>query len=81
MTCQQFSDFIRAWLDGELSEGQRSSFDEHMALCSECAQYLDNYREAMELGKSAYLPLDAEALHAEVPEDLVQAVLAARRRA
>jgi len=80
LTCREFIDFIMAWLDGELDSETRRCFAEHLELCPDCVDYLESYRRTVELGKAAWdAPGDAPVPE-EVPERLVQAVLAARRR-
>jgi len=81
LTCREFIDFIMSWLDGELEPAVRRSFAEHLEMCPDCVDYLDSYERTVALGKAAWdAPSDAEVPD-EVPEELVQAVLAARRRA
>lgn len=41
MTCRELTDFLGAYLDGELSEKVRRRFDEHLAACPECSAYLE----------------------------------------
>jgi anti-sigma factor RsiW len=78
MTCRELVEFLMDYLDGQLSEPERSSFEEHLGECPDCAAYLVSYREAVRLGKEACAAGDT--IPAEVPEDLVRAVVAARRR-
>ena len=81
LTCREFIDFIMSWLDGELEPAVRRRFVEHLEMCPDCVDYLDSYERTVALGKAAWdAPGDAEVPD-EVPEELVQAVLAARRRA
>ena len=81
LTCREFIDFIMAWLDGELEPEVRRSFAEHLDMCPDCVDYLDSYQRTVALGKAAWdAPGDAPVPN-EVPEELVQAVLAARRGA
>jgi len=81
LTCREFIDFIMGWLDGELEPAVRRSFAEHLDMCPDCVDYLDSYQRTVALGKAAWdAPGDAPVPD-EVPEQLVQAVLAARRRA
>ena len=78
MNCRDFVDFLMAYLDGELPEAQRATFDQHMTDCPPCLTYLETYRDTVSLGKSVCK--DAEApVPEDVPETLVAAVLAARR--
>jgi anti-sigma factor RsiW len=64
------------YLDGELAEGSRRVFEEHLAECPDCVRYLERYRETIRLAKAAAVD-DAEG---DVPESLVTAILAARRK-
>jgi anti-sigma factor RsiW len=69
LTCREIADFLMAYEDGELSDEVRGEFDAH----------LESYRATVALGKQAFADADAAAAD-QVPEELVQAVLAARRR-
>lgn len=77
MTCQELIDFLMAYLDGELPAEVRLSFEEHLALCPECRAYLSSYRAAVALGKNAFNASPAPAEPPLVPEELIQAILAA----
>lgn len=75
MTCREVLEFLMDYLEGSLSSAQRAIFEEHLATCTACVAYLHTYQRAVKLGKA--IPVDDG--HAEVPEDLVQAILAARK--
>jgi anti-sigma factor RsiW len=76
MTCRELIDFLMAYLDGELPDERRALFDAHLEICAACRRYLDGYRQSIALGRAA---CDPEApVPDEVPEELVQAILAAR---
>ena len=78
MTCREFVEVLMAYLDGELAPEERSVFEEHIGACPPCLTYLDTYKEAVALGKS--LCEDPEGpVPGDAPEELVAAVLAARR--
>jgi anti-sigma factor RsiW len=79
MTCRELVEFLMDYLDGVLPEPERSCFEGHLDECPDCAAYLATYREAVRLGREACAAAD-DAIPPEVPEDLVRAVLAARRR-
>lgn len=79
LSCREIADFLMAYEDGELSEAVRGEFDAHLAVCPDCVAYLASYRATVALGKRAFADEDAAAAD-EVPEELVEAVLAARRR-
>ena len=78
MTCQELIEFLMDYLEGELPAGQTRRFDHHLEGCRECANYLQSYRETVRLGQMVCREGE-DALPAEVPEDLVQAILTARR--
>ena len=78
MTCREFADFIMDYQSGELSAELRARFDHHLALCANCRKYLTSYDETVKLGKAAFDDADAK-VPPEVPDELVSAILAARR--
>ncbi len=77
MTCREFVDFLMAYLDGELRGEGRRRFDHHLERCPPCVAYLDTYRTTIELVQTICGHPD-DPIPADVPEDLVAAVLAAR---
>jgi anti-sigma factor RsiW len=79
MTCRELVDFLGAHLDGELSEEVRRRFEEHLAACPECFAYVEAYRATVRLARGAFRDPDGP-VPADVPEDLVKAILAARRK-
>jgi anti-sigma factor RsiW len=79
VTCREFADFIGEYLSGDLAPDVRAAFERHLSRCSNCQKYLAGYREIVRLGKLALA--DDEAPPADVPEDLIAAILAARRSA
>src|SRR5262249_425074 len=79
MTCRDLVDFLMDYLSGELPPLQRATFDKHLRDCPRCIAYLKNYQETVKLGRDA-LRHRNEEVPDEVPEELVQAILAARRK-
>jgi anti-sigma factor RsiW len=81
LTCRDFVEVLMAFLDGELDAAQRAAFESHLVACPACERYLDSYKTTVALGKSLCEPEDLDGpVPLEVPEELVQAVLAARRQ-
>lgn len=78
MTCQEFIDFLLDYEEGVLPAGQRVRFDEHLAVCPDCVNYLKSYRATMALGKSVF-STGSEPLPSDVPPKLIQAILASRK--
>ena len=76
MTCQEFVDFLMAYLDHELDALQGGVFEGHMDECPTCREYLVTYEETIRLGKLACS--ESDELPEDAPEALIEAVLAAR---
>lgn len=79
MTCHEFIDFLWRYLDGEVTEEERLEFEYHLACCPPCVAYMNTYRETLALGRVAFEEPSGQ-VPADVPEDLVVAILAARRQ-
>jgi anti-sigma factor RsiW len=79
MTCRELADFLMDYVSGELPEDVRARFDHHLSLCPNCVHYLASYRATVELGRRAFQCDDEDAAAGAVPDDLVQAILAARK--
>ena len=79
ITCREFEAFVLRYLDGELTKGEARVFEWHLRMCRECREYLAAYRRAIEIGQ-ATICHDDETLPDDVPEDLVAAILDARRQ-
>ena len=79
MTCQEFIGFLWRYLDGEVSDAERLEFELHLAQCTSCAAYMESYQTTKRLERLAFEDLDGPVPD-EVPDELVQAVLSAKRR-
>ena len=77
ITCREFEDFILRYLDGELTDRQRSVFEWHLRICRECREYLAAYQRSREIAVAALAPANAPVPD-DVPEDLIKAILDAR---
>lgn len=78
MTCREFVEFLMEYLSAELPARERACFDEHLAECPDCVAYLQTYKATISLGKAACLHPEDPAPQ-DAPEELVHAILAARR--
>ena len=78
MTCKQLVDFLDQYLADELPRPVREDFEAHLAGCASCERYLASYRKTIGLAAIAAKHPD-DAPPADVPEELVRAVLSARR--
>jgi anti-sigma factor RsiW len=79
MTCREFAQFLDSYLAGELSPEEVAEFQRHLAVCDHCVAYLDGYQKTVDAVRRLR---DSEADVPEtVPEELVQAILLAKRAA
>lgn len=78
LTCAEFQEMLDAYIDGDLSVGARAMVDFHTKTCPICDRYLAAYRKVRDLAAETLTEDETAALE-EVPEDLVTAVLAARK--
>ena len=78
ITCKEFEDFVSDYVDDELPARQRSKFELHMRMCHECRQYLQAYQRTVEVGHAVLSSTD-EPVPDDVPEDLIKAILKARK--
>ena len=74
ITCQELITFLADYLDGELSPARNAEFERHLSVCDSCVQYIVTYREAIRMARSAVLAPELRV--ADLPEDLVTAILA-----
>lgn len=81
LTCREAIDFIMAYLDNELPASERHEFERHLSVCPSCVHYLDSYRRTVQLGRAAMGVQGDEPAAGKVPEGLLNAIRAARKRA
>jgi anti-sigma factor RsiW len=75
MTCRELIDFLDDYLSDALSPDVRAAFDDHLAVCLDCSNYLESYKRTIRLGKAVFASLDDD-VPPSVPEDLLKAILA-----
>lgn len=76
LCCRDFSDFLMAFLDGELTPDIACRFDQHLSKCPQCKTYVDTYRTTVQLAQEACCP-KANPQLAKMPPELVNAILRA----
>ena len=77
MTCKELASFILEYLENELDGTTRATFEHHLSICPNCVRYLAHYRATVAAGRDAFHE-PSGSVPADVPEDLVHAILAAR---
>lgn len=77
ITCRHLTEFLMDYLAGTLPPGEAAVFEQHLSLCEACRRYLRSYEQTVRLGRRSFDPVD-EPAPAEIPEDLVLAILRTR---
>ena len=78
MKCRECDEFLGDYVAGELPAEVLATFELHLARCRNCRTYLAQYRATIKAGKTA---CDAYNEGLRMPEELVQAILAAKPKA
>ncbi len=78
MKCRELAEFLFDYVSGDLPVERREHFEFHLNKCGNCHAYLVQYQMTIQAGKIACGDLSDE-LPKNIPEDLVKAVLAARK--
>jgi anti-sigma factor RsiW len=79
--CEEVITFLWAYLAGELPAEKVAEFDRHLSVCPSCVNYIETYKKTVELSRGTFQPESCGVEAEEMPEDLMRAVLAARRGA
>lgn len=77
LTCRQIIDFVQAYVDGELPPREQTIFELHLTICPDCVNYLQSYQATQALSK---LTGEDEPTESPIPVELIQAILAARKK-
>lgn len=76
LTCQACADFLVDYLNGDIADEVRTTFEGHLDRCRNCRAYLEQYAAVIKAGQHV---CERENADAAFPEELVQAILDARR--
>lgn len=69
LNCRELVELVMAYLEGDLSTGQRKRFDAHLAGCDGCTTYVEQMRRTIELTGT----LRVEDVSPEARETLLRA--------
>jgi len=78
ITCEHLLGFLTDYVENNLAPDERARFEEHLAVCPDCVNYLRNFQTTLRACQCARGPEPTEE-SAPIPENLVQAILAARK--
>lgn len=76
-TCRECIEFLDEYLAGELPEAQRATFEIHLKKCPPCERYLKSYEDAIRIARECMCQKSACD---DMPDELVAAILAARKK-
>jgi anti-sigma factor RsiW len=71
LNCRELVELVTAYLEGDLTAGERKRFDAHLSACDGCTRYVEQMRRTIEL--TGTLRLD------DVPPEAEEALLRAFR--
>ncbi len=75
MNCREVIEFLMDYIDDELPENVKMCFDMHLQMCPPCVEYLKTYKHTILVAKDC---CQKSTSCEEIPEQLIQAILAAR---
>jgi len=77
LSCRELIEFLDDYVGGSLPISERAAFDAHLERCAACVRYLRGYQGTL---RAVALSVAPEAgVPQDVPEELVSAILMARK--
>jgi anti-sigma factor RsiW len=80
ITCEEVLTFLGAYVAGELPPEKVAELERHLSVCPSCVNYIESYRKTIDLSRGSFQDGACEPLDEDLPDDLIQAVLAATRK-
>ncbi len=77
ITCQEVVEYLMAYVNDELSPAERTAMDAHLKVCPACVSFLETYQQTLIYEREAFSQPDLEEA---IPEELIQAILTARKK-
>jgi len=78
VSCKEANQFLDDYLADELPRKQRLIFEWHIRMCTGCQDYLERYRQSVELCRNNFYDPDG-AVEEEVPEQVLKGIIAAKK--
>jgi anti-sigma factor RsiW len=69
LSCQELVELVTEYLEGTLPAHERGRFDDHLAICPGCSNYLDQMRRTIDMVGA----LKEEAIPDDAKEELLRA--------
>jgi anti-sigma factor RsiW len=70
MNCLEVQELLSAYYDGELADDRRSSVDEHLTRCSECARELAGFEKLAAMANTLGTPVPPEHIWSQLEQQL-----------
>ena len=67
LACQELVELVTDYLEQTLSHDERTRFEQHLAMCGGCREYLREIRSTIDLSRK----LSQGTLGSKVPDDLL----------
>ena len=80
LTCREFIDFLDDYVETRQADIVRGKFERHLEECPDCIEYLKTYKDTISLARGACDADPSLPTPADVPEELIQAILNSRPR-
>jgi len=78
LCCRELVDFLDDFIEGRLAAERLVVFERHLSICRECVEYVEGYRGALAAARAALCESERAELP-PIPDELVRAILAARK--
>jgi anti-sigma factor RsiW len=69
LSCQELVELVTEYLEGTLPAQERTRFDDHIAICPGCSNYLNQMRQTIQMVGA----LKEETIPDDAKEELLQA--------
>ena len=72
LNCRELVELVTAYLEGDLSSGERKRFDAHLSACDGCTMYVEQMRRTIELTGTLSVVQEIRVVAALPDEDQVR---------
>lgn len=81
VSCRDMAAFLDDYIDGKLPEHTRQQFEEHLAVCPPCIDYIESYRRTIHMTRQCLCEDQASPPPKDVPEGLISAIIQSQTKA
>ena len=77
LSCQECVNVLMDYLENVLPADQRAVFEAHLTICPNCVTFMNNYQSISKLAAGTGRAISAEPATADVPPQILEAILKA----